>query len=163
MIPYGPLFAVMEFGVGLAGFAGVAFAVIHRGDLGTVNRFRIRNLLSCALGAAFLAFVPVLLDSAGVRADDNWRLTSVLVAVCYVAGWVLALNRARAMSAEERASMSRPVWAVNLAHSLVGLLLLVGNVVGWPFDPQIAPVLFSLLSLLVQAAINFVRLVSRLL
>lgn len=69
MVPYGPLFAVMEFGVGLAGFAGVAFAVMHRGELGSVDRFRINNLLVNALGASFFALVPVLLDSTALSSN----------------------------------------------------------------------------------------------
>lgn len=43
--------------------------------------------------------------------------------------------------------MSRSIWAFNLFHSVLSLVLLAGNFVGWPFAPQFAPVLFALLSL----------------
>lgn len=161
MIQYGPLFAVMEFGVGLAGFAGVAFVVIHRGELGSVDRFRISNLLVTALGAAFLALLPVLLDSTALSLEATWRLTSGVVILCVGGGWVVAIRRTRAMSGEERASMSRWIWIFNLLHSGLSLALLAGNLVGWPFTPQVAPVFFALLSPLIQAAVNFVRLISR--
>jgi hypothetical protein len=161
MIDQGPLFAVIEFGVGLAGFAGVAFALIHPDERAVVDRFRISNLLACALGAAFFALVPVLLDATGLSAHATWRITSGLLAASSTVGWVLTVRRGRAMSAEARAQMSGRVWAFNATHSMLAVALLVANVLGWPFAPQFAPVLFALFSLLAQAAINFVRIVSR--
>ena len=154
------LFALMEFGVGLAGFAGVAFAVIHRGRLAAVERFRVTNILLFSLGAAFFAFVPVVLDETGQSADHTWRLTSALLVVFYLILRVSGPRRMRAFSDEDRSRISRPFMAFTKALFVLGVLVLHGNTVGWPFAPQSAPVLLALLSLLGISAGNFVRLLS---
>jgi len=155
------LFAIVEFGVGIAGFAGVAFAVIYRGKLAEVDRFRVTNILGLSLGAAFFAFVPVVLDETGQSPGHTWRITSVLLVTFYVAAGVSLPRRMRAFTDQDRARLSPSFMVFSQGLFLLTVSVLIGNVVGWPFDPQSAPVLLALLFLLLVSAGNFVRLLAR--
>ena len=160
MEEHDPLFAVMEFGVGLAGFAGVAFAVSRKGALSQADLFRLRNLLGSSLGAAFFALVPVLLNAMPLSSINTWRITSALLLVYHAFATAMMRSTSQSIPAEQREQMSRTLRGVVLANLALSVVLLAANTVGWPGAPQFWPVLFALIAMLLHAAINFVRLLT---
>ena len=74
------LHIVAEIGIALAGFSGVVVALGHRsGRAGGIERLWL--LLAQALGAVIFAFVPLLLEAAGLGASANWRVTNGAISV----------------------------------------------------------------------------------
>ena len=66
------LHTVAEVGIALAGFSGVVVALGQRsGNPAGIGRLWL--LLAQALGAVIFAFLPLLLESAGLEPSANWR------------------------------------------------------------------------------------------
>ena len=74
------LHMVAEVGIALAGFSAVVVALGRRSG-GPFKAGRLWLLLAQALGAVIFAFVPLLLDAAGLEPSANWRVTNGAISV----------------------------------------------------------------------------------
>lgn len=157
----GALFIVVEFAVGMAGFGGIIVALTGRGGEGDQTRlFEFADLLSLfanALGAAFLALVPVALGFLDVAPASIWRIASGLVVTFQLSMVAFGMREARRLGEPLPAYYKRFAWTVGG----VVLLLQLANIAGVPREPGIAFFFIALLWHLAFAAIGFVRLVAR--
>ena len=79
----GTLQSLAEVGVAITGFAGIVAVVAYSssGSWGDADRGNFRTLVLWSLGAAFLAYVPVVFASLGSRVPAPWRLSNAIFAV----------------------------------------------------------------------------------
>ena len=105
------LLGLAETAVGIAGFAGVAAAVMLSRSIERDDQFRFLCLFASALSVVFLAFTPVLLELAGIRGERLWAWSSsAFIAVALVA---LPLAVFTARLAARRQKMA-PAWALGI-------------------------------------------------
>ncbi len=155
MKAFDQLLTMSELAIGLAGFAGVVVAFARGGKLATIDRWRFAGLLSLAMGAAVMAYVPLLLDLTGVSGPALWRASSGVflgIGVLFI-----AIFPSRAIRALREADAPLP-WGFLLPTfglSAANLLLQLLNALGWPFNP--GPLLFvaGILTWLVVVALFF--------
>jgi len=74
----GALQNLAEVGVAITGFSGIVAVVGYSsaGSWTTADREGFRSLVVWSLGAAFLAYVPVVLLSLGPHVSMPWRLSN---------------------------------------------------------------------------------------
>ncbi len=154
------LFAVAEFGVGLAGFSAIVVALVRRsGGWEAASAYRLELLLFQSLGAGLFAFLPVTISFLGVQGPAVWRIASALfvvfLALCFLADW----RRFHRLPDEARAVLSRGLVLVGNVQGAFFAVLLLPNIAGFPFRPQIGPYFLVLVCLLGTAALNFMRIV----
>ena len=149
-------FIVTEFGVGIAGFSGIVVAISYRaGELEPLDRFRLLNVLSTALTAAFGGLVPQLLSAFGFAGGSLWRWSSIALAVFLAAVFIDPQVRRRRLSAIERTNVSRVLWVVVLGVLAVLAPLQLANAAR--AAPSPGPIFASLVGLLGISAILFIR------
>ncbi len=85
----GALQNLAEVGVAITGFSGIVAVVGYSsaGSWTTADRDGFRALVVWSLGAAFLAYVPVVLSSLGPHVSMPWRLSNGVSAVFH--GYIL--------------------------------------------------------------------------
>ncbi|MCG8588702.1 MAG: hypothetical protein MJE66_05375, partial [Proteobacteria bacterium] len=130
------------------------------GDREANHEFELADLLSVfanALGAAFLALVPIALGFLEVRPVTIWRISSALMVTLQLGLAAFGQREVRRLGAPLPAYYRRFAW---IAGGIV-LLIQVSNIVGLPRDPGIALFFVGLLWHMAFAAIGFVRLVMR--
>ena len=152
------LLTIAELAVGLAGIAGLVVAFTHGGKLLPTDRFRFIALFSQALFAAFLAFVPFGFHHAGQVGPAVWRASSgVMVVVWVCTSWWIGVYLRPDFSASE--DLPNAFYVALAAPSVFGLLLQIGNFVGWPMEPGVLPYLVGLLTWLSVPALLFATLI----
>ena len=155
------LFAIVEFGVGLAGFAAVFVALVRRaGAWEAASAYRLELLLVQSLAASLFALLPVSLRLLGVEPSLNWRLSSGLLAMAHIGGLVYARGRYRRLPGDARRELSRVLLHGGTVLMLLSAAVLVLNGLGVLFAPQEGPYFLVLVSLLVASVLNFVRTVT---
>ena len=78
----GYLQTISGIGITVAGFTGLIVALRARsGPLTAVEKYRVRVLLSLALGVVFLALLPGLLSAFDVSAASSWKASSATLSV----------------------------------------------------------------------------------
>ena len=149
----------VEFGVGLAGFSAVVVAFsLRSGNLNDYDQFRVVLLLYSSLFPAFVGTLPAVLDSFGIFGAEAWRImgTSVLFGL---AGFVvLPFVLLRRMSPDARSSLSPSVWLFGIGGTVVALVWNGLNLIGWPSPLSLGPIVASMVWLLFQASVMFLRL-----
>lgn len=96
------LLGIAGVAVGLAGFAGVAAAFLLDRDFQRDDQLRFVALLFGTLSVTFLAFVPLLLNRAGLAARTAWAWSSVVALLVSAAGLQIGLTLAREAGAFEK-------------------------------------------------------------
>ena len=147
-----------EVSIAFVGFISI-FLVLARRD-GTFTSgvaLRIRVIVLSSVGCVFFAAFPLLMSAAGLSSFLLWRFSSLisLLAGLGVTAHVFHLLRQLPV---RRPVRSPTVWAPH-SLNLLSLLLLVGNVVGWPMEPSVGPYVISVWLILGIAAANFIGLV----
>ena len=95
------LASVIEFSIGLAGFAGVVVVFLKRTSLfQSVEKFRLINLILTSIGPAFLSFLAIILERL-LRGSDAAALSSCALLASYMVMLTL-----RAFLARKRFSSS---------------------------------------------------------
>jgi len=70
---------VVEFSIGLAGFSGVVAAFTNRSRWSSLERYRLINLLSCALVPAFTSLIALgLIEYPPTAFQNQWQLPSLV-------------------------------------------------------------------------------------
>jgi hypothetical protein len=149
------LLTAAEIGIGLAGFSGVVAAFTR---LRTEDRVRFLMLVGGSFFVVVLAFVPFLLDLAGLTERGVWRWSSAIWAILF-AGCIPLLRAGRRVIVAH--GTPAPGWSIVLIVGVVAAVSLVqlGNVAGWPYAPGPVPFILALMSGLVASGAIFVYIV----
>jgi len=157
----GPLFAIVEFGVGLAGFAAIFVGLVRRvGAWEAASAYRLELLLIQSLSASLFALLPVALELLGVPPTPMWRLSSMLLVLALVVGFFYARSRFRRLPTSAQGELS----AVLLHGGTVLILLCVGVLIsgsaGMVSRSQAGSYYLVLVLLLFASVLNFIRTVT---
>jgi len=152
------LLGIAETAVGVAGFAGVAAAILLNRTLEREDQFRFLCLFGSSLSVVFLAFTPILAQLAGITGGALWILSSgIFLALTLVALPLALFAQWLAMTKQKMA----PTWALLIlwAFTLSAPLTQVINLAGLAGKP--GPVLFigGLLAWLGAASVLFIVIV----
>ena len=152
----GSFFIITEFAVGVAGFSGIIAALGYRaGELGALGRFRVLNLLTTALAAAFGGLVPQLLAGFGFVGESLWQCSSIVLGICLVALLVDPYVRRNRLSANERKIIHPGLWLLIMGSIAALAVLQAANAIS--ASPSPGPIFAGLVGLLGVSAILFVR------
>ncbi len=149
----------VEFGVGLAGFAGVVVAFgLRSGKLDEFDRFRVEMLLSFALLPAFISTLPLVFAGFNIFEVAAWRATAAILIFC-LAGLLFQMSTsARQMSPDIRSRMNLGIWIVAFGGTVLAFVWNGLNLWGWPIPFSIGPLLVTMVYLLFLASLMFLRL-----
>jgi hypothetical protein len=147
-----------QVAVTLAGFAGVV--VVFRPDSvhqwSSLDRFRLRLLLTNAIFPLLYSMIGILLLTIQPPPDSIWRWCSGLALVCQVPFAIKNLTAARQLGPAEFKGVSKVLFYPLFAAGIATILLQIYNVTVlnwfWPF--YVAIVVH-----LVAAMLQFMRLV----
>lgn len=156
MIRGGELILVTaQIAVSLAGFSGVVAAFTK---MRVEDKVRFLMLLGASFFVILFAFVPFLLDLGGHPEHTVWRWSSGLWLVAFAVCAPLIVKGRRMIVAH---GTPAPGWSVLLILLVVVLttLALLGNALGWPYEPNPVPFILALVSGLIGAGAIFVYLV----
>jgi hypothetical protein len=152
---------ITEFAVAIAGFSGIAVAIVHSGGaLRPTDRFRTLNLLTWALSAAFSSTFPLVFESLSFSGPSVWRWSSLCFALVLMAGIAVRFSTARSLNPKERETLSPAIWALTIGGNTFLVASQMLNVFAVLGSPSPAPILIGLLWLLAVSAIIFVRLLT---
>jgi len=148
-----------ELFIGIAGFSGIIVALSGASIASDpLDRFRVVALLFVALGGAFFAVVPLVLNDTGVPLKRTWVLASGTYAVYlgFYATWLIRQRYTLPTAALD--SLHPIMWILALGGNAIAASLLFANAIGWPFETSAAFYLYSLLYGLLFSCLQFVRL-----
>jgi len=125
--------SISEFSIGLAGFSGVAAALLQRnGSLREIDRLRVTINVVVALTPGIWALAFLALAEMGVALQSVVRWISVGFLVSHI-GWVLWAVRGRSQLPEEQMTQFNPVvMRVVIAVTFVSVALNIYNIVVLP-------------------------------
>jgi hypothetical protein len=150
---------IIEFAIGLAGFAGIAVAV---GDpvqrTRAYERFQLRSLIELSFGAALVAFLALGLLQARIPEQRAWLVCSVVLIAVQAALIVSGALQGRAMAREERARLHLATFIFASIGSATSRGVQLVNVAGGFGSPQFAAVYFGLVWLLTMSGVQFLRI-----
>jgi hypothetical protein len=153
------LLAVAELAIALAGFSGVVVAFARDGKLSPVDRWRFAGLLSVAMGAAAIAFVPSILHHLGVSAGALWRASSVVLLLVSAPYLLIFPPRVTRVAREHGAEAPRSFMVGTFGLVALNLGMQVSNAVGWPGSPGPGLLIAGLVVWLIVASLGFALLV----
>lgn len=144
-----------------AGFTGVVAAFGRRAERAWLpeERFRLANLLLLSLGACFLAFLPIVIDSLGLAPSHLWHVAGPVLAI-FCAAYAIYVEPRRREVVRSRRSALHPGAVLVIRGCVLGAfslqLLGVSGVLGARGSGAYVT---GLVLLLVPAAIQFTYLV----
>ena len=152
------LLGIAQIAVGMAGFAGVAAAILLERSFQRDDQLRFLALFFSTIAVVLLSFLPLLLVRGGVQGEALWRWASVGFLVVSVATFPLGLTLAREAKTFEKIP---PRWAF---LSLWGLFAIapvfqLANVLGLLGGAGSLLYLIGLLAWLGAGAVLFVIIV----
>ncbi len=152
------LLAAAEIAIGLAGFSGVVAAFSRTREFPPEDRVRFLMLVGGAFFVVLLAFVPILLDLAGLSPSAVWRISSLFWLIGVGLGLPLLAHGRRIILAHGRPA---PLWSLALILLITSLAAAaqLGNVFEWPYSAGAVPYLVGLLAGLLGSGTIFVYLV----
>lgn len=152
------LLTMAEVATGLAGFSGVVTAFSRTRDFPPEDRVRFLMLVGGTFFVILMAFVPFLLELAGLSLSGTWRWSSAI----WLIGFALCMPLVRAgRRIIMRQGRPAPAWSLLTiwAVSITAVLVQLGNVLSWPYAPGPVPFLLGLVAGLMGSGAIFVYLV----
>jgi len=146
---------VIEYSVGLSGFAGVV-VLFGSEKWQEFDRFRIINLLMSSMSAALFAFVCLLL-STFLDDETTIRISSLLLLIHLTLMMIYLVKQSRKPSISEHALMNRSMVLFFNIGFMIAMLALLINVIAI-FGVHFGLFFGSLIWLLVVAGIQFMRI-----
>ena len=159
MVEFNALLTVAELAVAVAGFSVVISVFITRGRLTQIDRSRFIWLFTTALITALLAFLPIILNQAGLSGEILWQsASSIMIAVWFMSfiPWVVLTLRKRRARLNAPIGYGEPFSLVIPASFNLGIQ--IANTGGWFWAPSSAYYLFGTLVWLYAAALVFVAI-----
>jgi hypothetical protein len=136
---------IAEVATAFAGFSGVVVVLGHRAQREWTYRdtMAIGMLLLSSLGVVFFAFIPLLIDAAGVPV---WRVSNGLLGAYHLLFLIWSVNHIRARKVELLIprSLFHPGTAVGLASIALNALVAVGLFQSLTFFAYLAGLLWLL-------------------
>ena len=146
------LLTVAELAIGLAGFSGVVVAFRRSGGLRAPERFLFIGLITTALCAGFLAFVPFCFHLAGQSGPTLWKSSSaVMVLVWASVAWPLFRSIPAAMWSAP--PLGKVGMVVSAGLPVLIPLFQITNIVGWQTDSGALVYLVGLLLWLLNTSL----------
>lgn len=152
------LLGIAETAVGVAGFAGVAAAILFSRAFERGDQFRFLCLFASSLSVVFLAFTPILAELSGIAGGALWRLSSVIfLGVIFVALPLAVFTARLTMKAQKMA----PVWALVILWTLTlaAPVTQIINLAGVTGSPGAVLFIGGLLAWLGAASVLFIIIV----
>jgi hypothetical protein len=150
------LLTIAEIAVGLAGFSGVVAGFIQRGGLSAADRLRFIALFITAFATLVLAFIPIALAYGGFQDESIWRLSSIVMMLTAIAGFVsipFGMHSIRKEIAPSLASI------LVLVPPLINVVVQLMNAGAWIWQPNFVPYLSGMIFFLYGAGLIFVYIV----
>ena len=152
------LLTIAQIAVGMAGFAGVAAAILLERSFQRDDQLRFLALFSSTIAVVVLSFLPLLLIRGGLQGAVAWRWASVGFLATSIAALPLSLMIAREAKTFQKVPPKGAFFAVWSLFALAPLLQLT-NLFGLLGGPGPVPYLLGLLSWLGAGAVLFVIIV----
>ena len=152
------LLAIAQIAIAIAGFSGVVAASLQRDGLHVIDRFRFVAIFSLAFSALVLAFVPIALVHLGFDSVRLWRVSSSVLVAAWFAGALPGAYIIRQVISAVEVESHIPT-ALLLIPSILNLLVQIGNVGGWFWEPNFVAYLIGLFAYLFVAGLSFVYVV----
>jgi len=152
------LLGIAETAVGIAGFAGVAAAILFSRAFERGDQFRFLCLFASSLSVVFLAFTPILAELSGMVDSALWSLSSFIFLGVIIVALPLAVFTARlTMKAQQMA----PAWALVIlwAFTLAAPVTQIINLSGVFGSPGAVLFISGLLAWLGAASVLFIIIV----
>lgn len=151
------LSSAIEVGIGIAGFSGIIAAISRRSEAGwsAVERIRLNSLLGSSLSAVFFAFLPFILQAAGLPFILTWQVSSAALGLMLAVVLLIRFGQFKTVGQQ----IPHLDAAIFLCMAVGNVSLQLANVMvigaDWPF-------LIGVLGYLGIAAVQFVRLLVKL-
>jgi len=159
------LLTIAEIAVGLAGFAGVVAAFMHRVDTPRADRIRFVNLFAAAFATIVLAYTPLVFLHLGVRGEDVWVRSSVVMLLAWFINSAIGSRVTRIFDEVDFGGLdgsANRVWiarSIIIGPALVNLVVQLLNVGGWWWSPSFVAYLFGLFVYVYSTMVMFVYMV----
>lgn len=152
------LLGIAQIAVGMAGFAGVAAAILLERSFQRDDQLRFLSLFFSTIAVVLLSFLPLLLGHAGMAAEAVWRWASAGFLAVALAALPLGVRIAREARTFEKVP---PPWAFLPLWGLfvIAPILQTANLIGSWDGPGPLPYLVGLLAWLGAGALLFVIIV----
>jgi len=158
MIGGNGLLTIAQIAISLAGFSAIVSAFTIRGELTATDRIKVLWLFTTAFVTVLLAFVPVLLDEAGIVGVQLWRVSSLVMVLVWLVSigiWVVGLAHDRRAGAVSSFA-DGPLLVI---PAVANLILQVVNVTGIAWQPSPAAYTIGTLVWLYAASLAFLSIV----
>jgi glucose uptake protein GlcU len=149
------LLKLSALAVSFVGFSSVVVA-IRRAIGSEINERHIafvHFLIEGGLSVALLGLLPTTLEFTGLSEMWIWRVASLIGGILYIVLlWRANKRRRKAMGN----SMPRHIYIIS-AISLIAILAILGNAIGFPYPPGPSAYAISITWLLVVGAWSFIQ------
>ena len=152
------LLVIAELAIGLAGFSGVVVAFRRNEGLRAPERFLFISLITTALSAGFLAFVPFVFHHAGQSGPTLWMSSSAVMVLVWT-GIVWPLFRSIPAEMWSAPPLGNIGAAMSTGLPVLIPLAQIANIVGWQMESGALLYLVGLLLWLLNTSLSFVSLV----
>ena len=126
------LIGILAASIALAGFAGIVTSIDRRAAVASneVISFRVRNLVTSAVGSVFLSLLPILLDALELFPSSLWQRCCVVSALGIGALLVSLVSARLRMRGGKDAGFSRSLFAANMTLGALAFGVLVCGAYG---------------------------------
>lgn len=149
-------FVLAAIAMTFVGFATIVITLRQGAGL-PVTPFQLltaKQFIEFGFMACGFALLPPILAVCGMSEDLNWRLSSAAIVAVRAPLFALYPRRRRAV---EPVAPLPTRYKLNLALFSVIAVALVLNLIGWPYQPQAAPVVVAVAHTLAVAAWLFLQ------
>ena len=149
-------YALAAISMTFVGFAAIVIALRQGTGLALtpLQILTTKQYIEFGLAACGFAMLAPFLSLCGLSDDATWRAASAIILV--LRSFLFAVYPRRRKRAAPDEALPLRFW-INLAIFAAIAVTLAGNVVGWPYAPQAAPVALAACHTLVVAAALFLR------
>jgi hypothetical protein len=121
------LVGILAASIALAGFAGIVTSIDRRAAVASneVISFRVRNLVTSAVGSVFLSLLPIVLEALELFPSSLWQRCCVAAAIGIGALLISLMSARLRMKGGKDAGLSRSLFAANITLGAIafGVLL----------------------------------------
>jgi hypothetical protein len=148
------LFTLAGLSIAFVGFSTIAVAFLQATErkMSLVHFALVRLFFVNGLAAAGFSLLPPLMDLLTLPDVVIWRLSSALLVACLVALFMAAFHVRQAMEGPPPSTV-----LINIAASLVVIVLLCLNIAGVFFAPNVGPYAVGATWLLTVSGLTFAQ------
>lgn|SRR6185437_6341368 len=144
------LYTIAALAMAFVGFTTIALVFRHDMKDSPITALHSHGYMELGFAAAAFAILAPLLATFGLSAPVIWRSTSLIIAIVLIGHTWITVHRFL------RTIGRLPLrFRINSAITVIVIVVLLANVVGSPFDPQLGPVATAATWRLVQGVAIF--------